>query len=259
MCRFIAYLGPDTNLRYVLLESDHNLMQQAWQPRELREAVLNADGFGLGWYNENGQVARYRAVIPIWNDANLPDLLGSFERPLWLAMVRSATPGLGLGIENTQPYTYSGWQFLHNGYIRNFNQGIRQQIRKEISAEIENNIRGTTDSEYLFALIMHYFENTGDISNAIQNAFAILATWLEKERALLNIVLTDGVQVVAAKHAINGESPSLYYAHNAACFDQHSYVISSECFDNDSAWKTFPDHHLMILRPGHEPTMEKIK
>lgn len=258
MCRLFAYLGPDTNLDYVIQYSDHSLTKQAWQPRELNEAVLNVDGFGLGWYNDNSQPARYRSVLPIWNDPNLADLLASLKRPLWLAMVRSATPGLGLGTENTQPYVNGEWQFLHNGYINHFQQQVRQLIRSEVSAEIENTINGTTDSEYLFALIMHFFNKTRDISTAIQQAFAKLESWLGKERALLNIVITDGVQIIASKHAINGICPSLYYASDLGCFKSSSLALSSERIDSDNKWKPVPDHHLVTFRPGHAVSMDTI-
>ena len=49
MCRLAAYLGPEIPLRSFLLDFPHSLYQQSWDPKELTEARLNADGYGVAW------------------------------------------------------------------------------------------------------------------------------------------------------------------------------------------------------------------
>lgn len=249
MCRLAAYLGPETGLKHIVFDTEHSLEKQAWQPRELREAKLNADGFGFGWYNDNGQVARYRQTLPVWADPNLPDFCDSLQRPLWLCYIRSATPGLGTSIENTQPFYHQGWQFMHNGYINNFHPSIRGKIRQLLHHEIESIIHGVTDSEYLFALILHFFKQTGDMTTAIHDSFKQLKEWLGKERALLNVLLTDGVQIIATTYAINGECPTLYYGKDINEFPKHSQMIVSERLNDDANWSAIPDQQLVRLRP----------
>lgn len=256
MCRFAAYLGPETQLNQLLLDSDHSLQKQSWQPRELKEAVLNADGFGIGWYNDGGQPARYRQVLPIWNDPNLLDFSNSLQRPLWMATVRSATPGLGTHLFNTQPFVSNNWLFMHNGYILDFANTARGKIRKLISHELEANIHGNTDSEYLFALFLHFLSKTGDAIKAITDCFKQLQKWLGPERALLNILLSDGVQIIATRHAINGDSPSLYYGKNIDDFPDHSQLIVSERLNTDDNWQRVDEHSIIRLRPG--PPVEII-
>lgn len=51
MCRLAAYLGPPITLARYLLDPPDNLVHQAWAPRELVYARLNADGFGFGWFD----------------------------------------------------------------------------------------------------------------------------------------------------------------------------------------------------------------
>ena len=250
MCRLAAYLGPDTSLEHIVLVSNHSLEKQAWQPTELRETKLNADGFGFGWYNDDGQVARYRQSVPIWGDINLKDFCSSLHRSLWLCYVRSATPGLGTSIENTQPFQYQSWQFLHNGYINNFSDNIRGKIRQLLHAEIESIIHGSTDSEYLFALILHYFSQSKDMVTAIRECFQQLTKWLGKERALLNLLMSDGNQIIATSHAINGECPTLYYGKDIEGFKKHSQLIVSERLNDDSHWTKVKDHSLIKIRSG---------
>lgn len=250
MCRLAAYLGPETSLHPIIFGTDHSLEKQAWQPRELREAKLNADGFGIGWFNDNRQVGRYRQVLPIWSDPNLADFSQSLERSLWLCYIRSATPGLGTSLENTQPFFHDEWQFMHNGYIRNFHDSIRGKIRQLLHHETESLIHGTTDSEYLFALILHFHKQSGDMTTAIRECFKQLEKWLGKERSLLNVMMSDGLQIIATTHAINGECPTLYYGKDIDGFPPHSQMIVSERLNEDPHWYTIPAHHITRLVSG---------
>jgi len=250
MCRLAAYLGPETSLKHIVFDTNHSLEKQAWQPRELREAKLNADGFGFGWYNENAQIGRYRQTLPIWSDPNLHDLCDSLQRSLWLCYIRAATPGIGTSIENTQPFYYQSWQYLHNGYINSFHESIRGKIRQLLHHETESLILGSTDSEYLFALILHFFNQSSNMMTALQDTFSQLKEWLGKERALLNVMLSDGVQIIASSHAINGLCPSLYYGNNIEGFPKHCQLIVSERLNDDSQWQEIKPHQIIRLRPG---------
>ena len=51
MCRHLGYLGPPITLGSLLLAPEHSLLDQAKAPREQRASSLNADGFGVGWYD----------------------------------------------------------------------------------------------------------------------------------------------------------------------------------------------------------------
>lgn len=251
MCRLLSYLGPDIALSQLILSPEHSLEKQAWQPRELREAKLNADGFGIGWYHD-GSVARYRQSIPIWNDPNLHDLSHSIQQPLWLAMVRSATPGLGTHYSNTQPFSYQQWLFMHNGYILDFSASARPQIRRILNHEFEANIRGDTDSEYIFALILHYLAEHKKPLDAIRTAFHSIANIIGEESALLNVVLSDGEQIIASKHAINGLCPTLYYGRGIKGFAPNSQLLASEAITADNHWQPVADHSLLVLHRNRE-------
>ncbi|HBE92200.1 MAG TPA: hypothetical protein DDW55_06595, partial [Gammaproteobacteria bacterium] len=63
MCRLAAYLGPELRLEKLLIEPEHSLVKQSWAPREMLEAKLNADGYGYGWYDPEGNPLRYRYTM----------------------------------------------------------------------------------------------------------------------------------------------------------------------------------------------------
>ena len=51
MCRLLAYLGEPIPLEELIFKPEHSLVVQSYQPKELEFALLNADGFGLGWHH----------------------------------------------------------------------------------------------------------------------------------------------------------------------------------------------------------------
>lgn len=106
MCRLLAYLGPPIVAHQLLYKPEHSLIVQSYQPREMRDALLNADGVGLGWYHpqHDEPPGVYKNTSPAWNDINLPHLSRYLETHCFVAYVRSATPGLAVDLGNCQPF-----------------------------------------------------------------------------------------------------------------------------------------------------------
>jgi len=232
-----------------LLDPEHSLEQQAWQPKELREVKLNADGFGFAWYEQQQtpqKPSRYRLTLPIWNDPNLNHLANSMSQPLWLAMVRSATPGLGVTLENTQPFCYQQWSFMHNGYILDFAGEIQHKISKQLDDKFLYLIKGNTDSEYIFALLMQLLHQLAPI-DAIRAWTDKIAEIIKDRRALLNIVVCDGENIYALKHAINGLCPSMYYTRQNKEFGINNQLLVSEKLNNTDDWLEIEDHKIVSI------------
>ena len=193
MCRMAAYLGPEIRLQQFLLRPEHSLVVQSYAPQELVYAKVNADGYGFGWYDDNDQPTCYRSIMPIWSDPNLNDLARCLQADMWLANVRSATPGNAVNHNNTQPFNDDELIFLHNGYIDEFGNNIRPRLLEYLSNDIQVGIKGTSDSEYLFALLRHILSSNEEmaIEECLAEAFTLLAEWLGEAEALLNIILSD--------------------------------------------------------------------
>lgn len=254
MCRLLAYLGDEIHLSKLLFEPEHSLEKQAWQPKELREAKLNADGFGFAWYNlQHGDLmpACYRSTLPIWNDANLQDLSQTLKFPLWMAYVRSATVGLGLSMHNTQPFLYREWSFLHNGYIFDFKGKTQHQLIDILDDCFLHLVHGNTDSEYIFALLMQYLDTRPPL-DALRSCARTLEQLTGDKRSLLNIVISNGEQVYSLRHAINGLCPSLYYTNANKNFGEGNQLLVSERLDNDDSWLAIDDHKLLALHRNTE-------
>lgn len=238
MCRHLGYLGRPRRLSELLLDAPHSLEVQSYAPKEMRGALLNADGFGVAWYPEGeDEPARYRSMLPLWNDENFPGFAKRLRAGALVANARSATPGLGMGLANTPPYVHGPWTFSHNGYIRGFAEIVRP-LRASLSDEAYALIRGNTDSEHLFALFVDALSNrarsNGALSNspvqALRSMVQTIATFAEDRESLLSIVVSDGKGLWALRHALHGEAPTLYRRER-----EGDIWIASEAMD-DEGW-----------------------
>lgn len=261
MCRLAAYLGETLALKTLLLEPNHSLYVQSWQPKELRYAKLNADGFGFGWYLPDGTAAAYRNQAPIWNDPNLENLGAALHAPLWLAIVRSATADYGASQANVQPFRYARLMFVHNGYIEDFNRHARHAIAAELEPEILENVRGLTDSEYLFGLVCRFAaQRDGNLEAALADAADWCRRNLLDKAALLNVIITDGEQICALRFALHAEAPTLYYTRAAPPgFPADSQLIASERLTDGGDWREVPAGQLLTLRRGQAAALKPLR
>lgn len=224
MCRHLAYLGSPRSLGELLLEPSHSLEVQSYAPKEMRGALLNADGFGVCWHAD-GRFARYRSTLPLWGDENLREL-AHLRSGCIVANARSATPGMGMGILNTPPFRHDGWVFSHNGYVRGFCDGTMRELRARLSDAAYASIRGTTDSEHLFALFLDALSLETDPVDALKHTVATIHELDPDAEMLLSMIVSDGEQILACTHAFGGEAPTLYLHH-----DEDVWIASEPTFD----------------------------
>ena len=238
MCRLYARVGASRTLLEQLEGGVHSLEVQSYRPKMMDEALMNADGFGLAWYNgQDPQPARYRSVLPAWSDENFRGFGGQVRSSHVLAYVRSATPGIGAGLANTQPFVHGNIAFMHNGYLDKFRQGAMRRVQAQLGDEAFALIRGSSDSEHMFALFMDAHLAGASIKDALHAAVAGAERALQGERALLVLVVSDGERIHALRTGLNGaKTPTLFSRPlpSGGCF-------ASEPLDDDAAWTSIDD------------------
>jgi len=166
---------------------------------------------------------------------------------------KTVVENVGEGQENLQ---INGRSKHIYGYLQDFNPTLRAEFHRRLPAEALATLGGTTDSEYLFALIRHHL-HTGDGRAAIRAAWAALAQMTSGHRALLNVVLYDRQRLIACRHALHGECPSLYYrlGVNGAA---EAALVASARLDDDPAWREVAAHHLLVLARDGSVTQEAL-
>ncbi len=249
MSRLVAYTGPEIRLNQLLLAPTHGFLAQASTSQQ------PADGYGIAWYDAEDIPVVYRQRLPIWLDSNLSALARSLYSDLWLAMVHHTSGHFAANLVPIQPFADDQLIFLHDGFLENFS-GLRRAVRDFLDPEIEAEIQGNTDSEHIFALLRHLLADDAELSIEVGLAelLDLLGEWLEDCRGLLNIVVTDGERIYAARHAHNGECPPLYYSIDDDAFPD-GQLLASERLTEAEFWLSMPRHHLLILDPEGPPEL----
>lgn len=261
MCRIAAYLGGgETSLSSLVLDAEHSLLVQSYAPREMLSGVVNADGFGCGWYapEVDGEPAVYRSNAPMWADRSFASIAPKIRSRTILAAVRSATPGLPAEESGVPPFASGPYLFAHNGAIKDFRRSAMRPLRALLSDESYSSILGVTDSETVFALLLDRLRaNKAEVGDAAALAEATAAT-LGKVSAIceesgipatLNVGVTDGEAMVFTRFSTEGPGNSLYVLEDGRAFPD-AVVVASERFDGDPAWQMVPDRHLLVAAPG---------
>ena len=262
MCRLLSYLGTSTQLDRLLIEPKHSLVVQSYKPEEMTAGLLNADGFGIGWYDRQPQKDPYiyRNVLPIWNDANLPQLARYIQAKCFLSYVRSATSNLSVDIINCQPFSHQNLLFVHNGYIDDFRKTLYRPIRNSLGDFAYQRIEGTTDSEHIFALIVDELKSKADITlqQALSNTLIHIAKLAEPDRINFsaNVVLTNGKEIAACRYSNREASPTLYYLKEDTA-DSNGVIIASEPIF-EGKWTSCPEKSIIGVGENLEINVNSI-
>jgi glutamine amidotransferase len=265
MCRFVAYLGQAVTLARVISAPEHSLVVQSYQPVEMTSGVVNADGFGVGWYNRalDPTPCVYTNPSPIWSDRNLVGLSKHIASDCIFANVRSATADVAVDQSNCQPFASQQLLFMHNGYIDNFRFTLMRQIREALRDEYYTAIGGTTDSEHIFALLLNTLHSRpvtlSTLVKVVSKTIGQLSLWAARIgiHLALNIAVTNGECMVISRFATKDLAPSLYYLTKSSFFPNAAVVASEQLFPSPQ-WITVPVGSLVAFDKGLEPHLHSL-
>lgn len=219
MCRHLGWLGREVSVASLIYDPPFGLAVQSYAPRRQRHGLMNADGWGVGFFD--GSVPRrWRSSAPLWGDASLASVAPALRSHCVVAAVRSATVGMAIEATATAPFSDGRWLLSHNGVVD------RAVIPASPVAE------STCDSAVLAALI---FERGLD-----RLAETILEVGAADPAARLNILAADGTRLLATTW---GDTLSVLVRPDGV-------VLASEPYDDDNAWQDVPDRHLVEAGPG---------
>ena len=227
----MAYLGPAVTLESLLVEPPHSLLRQCWEPRHQASGVVNADGFGVGWYDpaRRPEPALYRSILPMWSDRSFLSIAGLVASGSVVAAVRSATPPLPTEVSATPPFADGPWLFAHNGAVAGFREGAAARLRRRLTERREAGIAGPADSEVVFAMVLDRLDEGAAPAEAL--AAAVHGVRETAGPSRLNLVLSDGRRVAATACG-----DSLFVRTEAG-----ATLVASEPFDEDPGWRQVPD------------------
>lgn len=246
MCRHLAYLGPEVSLASLILDAEHSLLKQSYLPQQQNRGVVNADGFGVGWFAPavRPEPALYRSTEPIWADPSFASFAPVVSSPALMAAVRSATPPNPVERSGVAPYNSGRWLFSHNGSVDGYRPeqaGAEPGVRAEMIASLPPGrlaaLEGAADSELIFGMVLEAVEAGEPVHEALA---AVIARMTDLAECRLNLLLTDGQELWATAY---GESL------HVRCADDH-ILIASEPIDRSPGWDRLPDKSIVRATAG---------
>ena len=271
MCRIFAFRSRvSLKVQRSLVKAENALRLQS---------ELHPHGWGIAYYlTDEKQPQQVKSVESAFTDERFERVAGFLTSHAVVAHVRKATVG-ELGITNTHPFHWNGWSFCHNGTIFGFGQ-LRERILERIAPRFRKQIRGTTDSESLFYLLLTTMEEAGcnldepgeTLPAVLDEKLGELLGWLRDEglatgadarEPMMSFVLTNGRLMLANR--FNG---SLYFStQKVRCADfdvcpiadkvchgprqigiRHThFLIASDPTSKDDVWEEIPNRHVAIV------------
>lgn len=214
MCRHLGWLGADVSVSSLVLDPPYGLRVQSYAPRRQKHCLLNADGWGVGFFD--GDVPRrWRSAAPLWGDVSFESIAPALRSHCVVAAVRSATVGMPIEVSATAPFTDGRWLLSHNGIV---DRGLLPASR---SAE------SVCDSAMLAAAIFERgLDTLGDTVVELGTADPL---------ARLNVLAANGSRLLATAW---GDTLSMLRRDDGV-------VLASEPYDDDPEWEDVPDRHLV--------------
>jgi glutamine amidotransferase len=220
MCRHLGWLGEPRSLASLMLNPPYGLLVQSYSPRRQKHGLINADGWGAGFFDPDGVPRRWRSASPLWSDASFASVAPVLHSGCVVAAVRSASAGMPVEASAAAPFSDGRWLLSHNGLVD------RAVLPPSPRAE------SVVDSALLAALIF----NRG--LDALADTITEVAA--ADPNARLNILAGNGSRLLATTW---GDTLSLLRADGGV-------VLASEPFDDDPAWQDVPDRHLVEVAGG---------
>ena len=283
MCRFVLYHGPEIRISSLVTEPANSSIPPSFHSHE-RSEPLNGYGFGIGWYvEEREEPAVFKDVSPAWSNHNLFNIAAATRTTCLLAHVRAASPGLSVQRLNCHPFAWRSLAFMHNGAVGGF-ATIRRKLLATLSDEAFNAIRGSTDSEHLFGVIIDEFMAANRSNGPLEAMEAAVRAAIDtteglreeagvEEPSLLNLVATDGHRSVISRFiSRNPERANTLYTHSGSRYvckdgrcsmipgsdDVVTVIVASEPLSDDEGWKPVPPNHLVLIDEDNSVAIREL-
>lgn len=217
MCRHLGWLGAPVSVSSLVLDPPQGLRVQSYAPRRQKHGLMNADGWGVGFFSDlpDPTPRRWRSPAPLWGDASFDSVAPVLRSHCVVAAVRSATVGMPLEASATAPFTDGQWLLSHNGIV--------DRAVLPLSANAES----VCDSAVLAAAIFDRgLDALGD---------TIIEVGAADPLARLNIMAANGSRLIATAW---GDTLSILRRADGV-------VLASEPYDDDPDWEDIPDRHLV--------------
>jgi predicted glutamine amidotransferase len=218
MCRAMMYLGEPVQLDDLLFKPDSSLVNQAYMPKMLH--MLNLAGFGMMAWDASSflpqEPHRYRSPsLPVF-DGNLKSLAVKTRAECVIAHVRGVAYSTTVKVseQNTHPFHFPGAAvaMAHNGDIYRIGE-MKGTLMADIDPELLAQISGSTDSEWVYALLLSQLTDwrvepsRNELVAAVQKTIDLIETARRRHGIAIssscNLFITTGRQILGLRHCFD--------------------------------------------------------
>ena len=173
MCRLLLIINTNYNKDIIIKFLKQSIIKKNTPNiNSIKDFDYHKDGFGLAWKsNNNKKWIVYKKSICYINDNNINTIINSIEKNILIGHIRSSCPNnKTVNYFNTHPFYYKNYIWCHNGCATNLNE-LFNEINNIIPYDLKKNIKGNTDSEYLFYYFIYLLNNNiGDELNKLTSS-----------------------------------------------------------------------------------------
>jgi predicted glutamine amidotransferase len=209
----------------------------------------HADGWGMAWYDEAGELSVAKDVGPAHASDLLEKLSRTVDSDLALLHLRRATPGLAVALENTHPFTGGSAAFAHNGALQPF-----EDLDALLAADERGRLRGTTDSERYFLALLAGLQQAGSVEQALPDLFGRIAQGYRYTS--LNFVLMTAERLYAVC-AFDPEEDAQRLRQDPDYYHLPYRVSPDTVVVGSSGWSDLPEDGWRTLGNGQALVVER--
>jgi glutamine amidotransferase len=208
MGRLLGYMANRTDRLGHVLDEEHDAIAP---PPDFRP-----DAWGIGFY-QGGEVLHKKRPKLDEGPIDWESVARGVRSDCVVIHFRRATVG-DFRADNTHPFRMRQWMFAHNGTVQGFG-AIRERLLESLPDFLRRNIRGATDSEHVFGVILSFLHDAGQLDametdekvvlGALRSTVALIDRHCAEVGApepTLNLIVTNG----RAMYALRRDTP-LYY------------------------------------------------
>lgn len=266
---------------------------------DLAARVLSAEGealkarsrgMPLGWgmaFYQGGEVLMRRRPIDERPEVDVAALAADVRADLVVGHVRQATVG-PLRTENTHPFRYRQWLFAMTGTVPQF-EVVRERLVQSVPEFLRGGIRGDTDAEVLFHVLLSFLHDAGRLSDgpveaaqlgeALRSSLAVLdgmTSEVGAQAAKINVILSDGDKILAVHRsdaamrlrvlsgkgdaeAVIGDDPLL--RRKIPEVGRMHFTLCASDFDDappNGRWKAVPECAIVTMSRDEDPRTEAL-
>lgn len=267
MGRLVGYAANRSDrMRDALYQERAVLRQEA--------APVGASGWGIGFYHGD-EVLHKKRPTRAGDLIDWEQIAGDVRSDCAVLHLRQPTVG-DFRAENAHPFRMRSWLFAHRGTIDGFD-AIREPLAETLPDFLRRNIRGQTDSEYLFHTVLTFIHEAGQLDNPdigmaqALPAISAAVTLVERLSAevggkdhSLSFVLTNGRSMYAFRQGAPmafvqrqglHDPPEDYESPPSGSTQLRYAMLVSGADEHPPGYEIVPDRHVAVIDRDLEVTV----